>query len=619
MPSDDVDDAINTPSARQRRRQSLNPTTNSTLLRAPPSYSSLLPDSASASVTTTRRNSIQPSVRPPVEHRYSLTDSHKAPWATLILRSNVASPQLLPAYFEGQTLNGSLELKLPKPETILGIHIEVSGKIVANALSPFTFWKHIHPLWTPQMGDPNTSVLRNLSEAENTVNTSMESIPLSLSSLSIQKKSKKLSGEHIWPFAITLPSTCNISTRAKQPPVVLRLPPSFSEKGAAQFINYELNVRIRRGIFRIDSQLGTHFGFVPRVRPSAPSPKRSLAYQNGSPPPTPKSDPEGWHILQPIMINGKVFGVREVKAKCEFAFSKPLVYTRGSPIPCSLCITCSDPQALDLLSNPSSTALHLIREIRYNTDSSLSFDNKEGGPWAPSHESSPSDLSLGIPAGTPSISTPFSILSSKGASQSDMNSSISKEKPRNKERDREALQPPKFGPMLTMNGARKGVASAVWWPNNSRRIPTVSVSSEPSYERYLDGEILLPKDLVPNFSFGGFTISYYLLLLPYRIPGFELKSFSLSPPSSPSSSTSSPSSPAKSPPTFNPISNVSASSSKLGTASAGDPLFLTQVDIATLHAPGPAARLYAPPGAHEAKARAGKESENRPAVWGLCI
>lgn len=262
MQSDDADDA-NTPSASQQKQhqhqQRSARTAASSFLRAPPSYSSLPSVSDTASAATTRRNSFQPSARPPVEHRYSLFDSRKEPWATLTLRSNVASQHLLPAYFEGQTLNGSLELNLSKPETILGINIEISGTIVAtNALSPFTFWKHIHQLWSSEMGDPRIATTQNASGAEASSSTSTDALSFSLSSLSIEKKGKKvasrLSGAYTWPFSITLPSTCSVSLRSKQPPMVLRLPPSFSEKGAAQFINYELNVRIRRGFLRIDSQ-----------------------------------------------------------------------------------------------------------------------------------------------------------------------------------------------------------------------------------------------------------------------------------------------------------------------------------------------------------------------------
>ena len=343
MQSDDADDA-NTPSASQQKQhqhqQRSARTTASSFLRAPPSYSSLPSVSDTASAATTRRNSFQPSARPPVEHRYSLFDSRKEPWATLTLRSNVASQHLLPAYFEGQTLNGSLELNLSKPETILGINIEISGTIVAtNALSPFTFWKHIHQLWSSEMGDPRIATTQNASGAEASSSTSTDALSFSLSSLSIEKKGKKvasrLSGAYTWPFSITLPSTCSVSLRSKQPPMVLRLPPSFSEKGAAQFINYELNVRIRRGFLRIDSQwvprtclcpfiwliitqhrLGTLFGFVPRVRPSPPTPLRSLAYQDERPLLGPDLDPDGWHVLPSVTITGRVFGVRVVNITC---------------------------------------------------------------------------------------------------------------------------------------------------------------------------------------------------------------------------------------------------------------------------------------------------------------
>ena len=71
------------------------------------------------------------------------------------------------------------------------------------------------------------------------------------------RNSAKLQGRYSWNFSLTLPSTCTVRVK-KGTPKTLRLPPSFSEKGASQFISYEIYVRIRRGPLRIDSRSVAH-------------------------------------------------------------------------------------------------------------------------------------------------------------------------------------------------------------------------------------------------------------------------------------------------------------------------------------------------------------------------
>lgn len=213
----------------------------------PPSYSASLALPPPPSPISRRASLFHSPSRPPVEHIYSLFDSRNVPWATLKLLSNVGSPRFLPAYFEGQTMQGAVHLHLRKPETILGVIVTISGTIMAaSAPEPRTFWELTHVLWTAEAGDPR-------SPAQSS-SPSTNSNASSTSSLWKGKNSSKLVGSYLWPFAITLPSTCTVAFRSKQPPATLPLPPSFSEKGASQFINYEITVRIRRGPLRIDSK-----------------------------------------------------------------------------------------------------------------------------------------------------------------------------------------------------------------------------------------------------------------------------------------------------------------------------------------------------------------------------
>lgn len=173
--------------------------------------------------------------RGPVTHTYSLFDARNTPWATLKVLSNAASPRYLPSYFEGQAIAGAVDLSFAKPDAIQAVTITLSGKIVATNANPLTFWELTHVLWSAEMGDPRAPQSPSAPAGRG-------------------KGSAKLVGPYSWPFSIALPTSCNFPLRSKLPPVSLCLPPSFSEKGAAQFINYDITVRIRRGALRVDSK-----------------------------------------------------------------------------------------------------------------------------------------------------------------------------------------------------------------------------------------------------------------------------------------------------------------------------------------------------------------------------
>ena len=61
---------------------------------------------------------------------------------------------------------------------------------------------------------------------------------------------------------------------------------------------------------------------------------------------------------------------------------------------------------------------------------------------------------------------------------------------------------------LRINGARSFGVSAVWWASEEGEITHRRDTDEQSLRRtkYFEGELLLPKDLVPSFTFGGFRV-----------------------------------------------------------------------------------------------------------------
>lgn len=60
-------------------------------------------------------------------HTYTLQNGNKPPWATLHVLSWAPTAKSLPVFFEGQTIEGSVDLDLPKPENIKAITISVSS------------------------------------------------------------------------------------------------------------------------------------------------------------------------------------------------------------------------------------------------------------------------------------------------------------------------------------------------------------------------------------------------------------------------------------------------------------------------------------------------------------
>ncbi|KAL4243374.1 hypothetical protein ABKN59_010865 [Abortiporus biennis] len=284
------------------------------------------------------------------EHVYTLTTGTDKPWAILTVFSRARESSQLPSIFEDDELSGTFKLELEREDTIKSVNAIVVGQLTTSATDAYTFLQIHKELWSVSRGEP--PILPSNNAATSTFNG-------------------KLRGIFRWPFSFTLPANVSIKTpqgRAES----FRVPPSFSERMSRVHIQYQLIVQIRRGKFRIDSQVSTVFGFTPLTYPGPFSLARQLAYLERRPLSGPDTDRAGWLTLAAVQVKGRVFSAREVTATCQLSLALPLCYTRGSVLPCSLRIQCTDTQALDLLSMPRSIDLkqdiHLRDVIRTNRD-----------------------------------------------------------------------------------------------------------------------------------------------------------------------------------------------------------------------------------------------------------
>ncbi|KAI0752587.1 hypothetical protein C8Q80DRAFT_1342136 [Daedaleopsis nitida] len=289
---------------------------------------------ASANSPATRHGS---SSRAPTEHLYHLTSSKGSPWLTLKMSSNAPGSKYLPVFFEGEAIGGTVALHREKEDAIRSISVKVVGQMTSSVTDVLTFVQVSETLW-----DSSTSSSTSSDSSNPT----------------------RLVGHYTWPFSIALPHHCQVKTSSGEfESQTFLLPGSFTERLARVHIQYQVVVTVHRSRFRVDSTLGTVFGYCPIIRPEAPSVARQLAYMNNTPLPGPEADPDGWKCLEPLHIRGSVFSTRNVDAICTLALAKPLCYTRGSVIPCVMTVETTDPQALDLLSAPRSPVVRLLRKI----------------------------------------------------------------------------------------------------------------------------------------------------------------------------------------------------------------------------------------------------------------
>lgn len=110
---------------------------------SPPRYRRLssrpgpVPQSDSELPPYTRRTFDAPtSHRDRTEHLYDLMNSKNKPWATLKLLSSAKSSNLLPTFFQGEDVTGSVVLNLQKEDPIQAVTVSVSCD---SRATPFRF------------------------------------------------------------------------------------------------------------------------------------------------------------------------------------------------------------------------------------------------------------------------------------------------------------------------------------------------------------------------------------------------------------------------------------------------------------------------------------------------
>ncbi|KAH8117915.1 hypothetical protein DFH11DRAFT_1571413 [Phellopilus nigrolimitatus] len=261
------------------------------------------------------------------EHTYSLNNAKGKPWLTLRVHSRSPSGKTLPVFLDGDEIRGEVRIELEKPEGCKGVLIGVLAENTAVGQEAVPFLDLTSPLWTPS------------------------------------SSSKLPAGSLTWPFSLTLPKEALVSASSKEAPKCYPLPPTFSERASPAYIDYKVTVTVKRGAFRVNQTLSTSFAYVPRWVAPAPSALRRLAYSDGSPLIGPEADPEGWHVLPPVKVTGTLFDAKSVEVEAILALASPLSYANGSPIPLLLTLKSSDAQALDLVAQPSASAIFLTRTI----------------------------------------------------------------------------------------------------------------------------------------------------------------------------------------------------------------------------------------------------------------
>ncbi|KAJ7489219.1 hypothetical protein FB451DRAFT_1390385 [Mycena latifolia] len=289
------------------------------------------------------------------------------PWVTLTLLADPRLGRTMPTFTEGSNITGSVKLSLQNRDPIKSIVVFIRGDLQlvseGDPLQRLNFFRMRKWVWTPAMGDPRAPSDSGDGNWE-----------------------EKLNGEYDWPLSIKLPERLPSEPDSGDD---FRLPHTFAERFSRVCIEYYMELRINRGKFHSDDRLMTQFGYFSMQQPGRPSLLRQLAYETRAPIPGPESDPEGWHALEPVQIQGTIFGERAV------FLAKPLCYTRGTAIPCAMTIETDDTQAADILASIKSSAVYLQRCVKCSfKGSSTKFRPCGQATWWPSPDSPSAQSSL---------------------------------------------------------------------------------------------------------------------------------------------------------------------------------------------------------------------------------
>ncbi|CEL55179.1 hypothetical protein RSOLAG1IB_01187 [Rhizoctonia solani AG-1 IB] len=271
------------------------------------------------------------SPREPHEHVNSLCNKNSRPWVTLRLLSDAPVDNKFPVYYDGGIVQGSVRINLESPQTIRSVVVEVEGVLqLPSAYDVSPLWHEKQRLWD--------------------------------SSGIFEPRAIQSNGEWSWDFGFPIPTHFDNTINDGLPRT--RLPGNFSLKPYTGYMQYRVLLFVKRGKYISNLvELQTLFAYIPRERAPPPSPLRELAYYQGSTPPDPEADPDGWKECNVINAKGIVFGSREVNMIYRPYLANPTIYPRGGTIFYRIEVSGDDSQALDLLSSPSSIVVLLTREV----------------------------------------------------------------------------------------------------------------------------------------------------------------------------------------------------------------------------------------------------------------
>ncbi|KAI0052246.1 hypothetical protein FA95DRAFT_1569344 [Auriscalpium vulgare] len=293
----------------------------------PPPYSSAHNHSSHWSLpayTSGARSGPSTSSGHQTEHRYSLGSKPERPWITLKVRSYSPNANLLPLFYEGDTISGSVSLDLTKSDAVREVSVTLQATVSITGQQALDF--------------------------------------LNIPQILFAQSSGKLHGTHSWPFAIALPREVTLGNSMRSAHTFC-LPPRFSEPHSFVHIDYRIVATVKRHKFAVNSSVLTNAVYLPRIIAEPPSAPREVAYREGTLPPGPELDPDGWKALPPIDIRGRLFSTKPVNVRCTLAIATPLTFAINCPIPFHLTLASTDPVALDLLSDPRAVAVRLLRSV----------------------------------------------------------------------------------------------------------------------------------------------------------------------------------------------------------------------------------------------------------------
>ncbi|KZO93366.1 hypothetical protein CALVIDRAFT_256838 [Calocera viscosa TUFC12733] len=306
-----------------------------------------------------------------VDHEFVLR-ARRRPILSLRCKSRASASSHKPVWFDGDVIEGGVQLMLHKATHVEEIIFRVRGRIAPPETGRTDiFWSTAETLWTAPSNyrSPRSPVSKLFKS---------QALP---------------AGNHHWPIALQLPLQVRVDTAGGAR--ALPLPPSFRKQNPSAVLEYEIMITVYRGMLREAYTLIIPFVFLPRSSPQYPlgrphpsmgtliigpvnettsfdssqtltSLTSAFSAASSSPitPLTPNL-PEYYVSLetQHRSVEGTVFSIRPVTVDIRVLFRAPLIYPRGNPIVCTIVLQSSDPMALDLLAAPDSIHIQLEQKV----------------------------------------------------------------------------------------------------------------------------------------------------------------------------------------------------------------------------------------------------------------